>query len=165
MKLKFDMNKLILCFALLFLSLSLFAQQKSSPQSEQFEETLHKNAVSFNIMGGTALAGFVYERVLSDHFAAEVGAGWISGMIGLRYFPIKMKTNKFLIYAGLEGSVSPLYSDCELCFGGDGYLAYFPVGLAYFGKKGLNLGLDGGMATLFDNDAFLYGGLKIGKRF
>lgn len=116
-------------------------------------------------MGGIPLAGFVYERAVSDHFALEAGAGWISGMAGLKYFPFKMKTRKLLIYTGVEGSFSPLYSDCELCFGGDGYLAYLPVGLGYFGKKGLHLGLDGGIATLFDNDAFLYGGLKIGKRF
>ncbi|KPM46752.1 hypothetical protein [Jiulongibacter sediminis] len=130
----------------------------------QDELPLEKNAVSFQIMGGTALAGFVYERSVTEHLSVEAGAGWISGMAGLKYFPFKMKTKKLLPSIGVQASASPLYSDCELCFGGDGLLLYLPVGLSYFGQKGLNLGIDGGYATVFEG-GFLYGSLKIGKRF
>lgn len=127
--------------------------------------SVKKNAVSFSVVGITPLAGFTYERTLSNYLIAELGVGYISGGAGLKYYPFKIKTQKLLPYLAASASVSPLYGSCELCVGGKGFLGYFPVGLSLFGKRGLNINLNGGLATVFERNGFMYGGLSIGKRF
>ncbi|MGR3810871.1 hypothetical protein [Jiulongibacter sp. NS-SX5] len=150
-------------FTVIFVIILSLVSIDSKAQEDNY--SYGRNAVSFAIMGSTPILGFTYERVFNPKWEGELGIGWLSGNIGIKYFPFEMKTSKLLPHIDLNASFSPLYEDCFLCFGGKGYLGYLPVGLSYFGKKGLNLGIDAGPASTFQDPPFLYAGLRIGKRF
>jgi hypothetical protein len=47
-------------------------------------------------------------------------------------------------------------------------VSYIPLGVSYFGKKGLNLGVDIGPSNYYDgyeSVIFIYGNIKFGIRF
>lgn len=157
------LNKNHLLRQLIIIIFLIFCTQ--GVHSQETDLSVKKNAVSFSVMGINPLAGFTYERSLSNYLIAELGIGYVSGGVGFKYYPLKAKLRNVSPYIAVNVSVSPLYGDCELCVGGDGILGYFPVGISFFGKRGLNLNLNGGLATIFKDNRFLYGGLSIGKRF
>ena len=147
-------------------SISGFSQDTTDPKVP-----LKKNAISFNLLGTIAVYGVLYERVLSNKISAEAGIGIVGGGIGLKYYFWDMKHKKPLLYIGLTTAYSPaFFTGGEAGIGGDGFFAYIPIGISYFGKKRLNLGLDVGAGSTFKKyhekiDIYPYGNFRIGFRF
>lgn len=127
---------------------------------------IRKNAISFNLFGTTPLLGVSYERLLSNKVSVECGVGIPSIGVGIKYYPYKVKQSKASLYLGLT-TVLFNSGDNEIT-GANGSLFYFPVGFSYFGNKGFNFGLDGGLAVVREDiftTGYPYINIKLGRRF
>lgn len=154
--------KLILAIILLSSASKVFSQE-----NERAEIPLKKNAISISILGATPALGVVYERVVSKKISAELGLGFVSVGAGMKFYPSGMKMNKLLMHTGFTVSVSPFFTGAEIGFEGEGFVAYIPIGISYFGKKSLNIAADIGPGTSYFTieNVVIYGNLKIGIRF
>ena len=154
--------KNILLFLLLLFTKTIFSQD-----IEEKELELKKNSISLSILGASPVIGFVYDRVLSEKTSIEIGAGLLSFGAGFKYYPKRLVVNKLLFHTGFSGSVTPLFNSGELNFEGQGFIAYIPIGINYFGKKSIQITADIGPGTSYFNfeKIYLYGNLKFGVRF
>ena len=153
-------NYVLLIFSILFISFSSIAQETKSGI-----EGMRRNAISFNILGTTPIVGITYDRVVSEYFSIEIGAGIPSVGAGFKYYPSGIKESKMLFHVGLTGIIlSAKALDIWGTSEDDGLLvAYLPIGVSYFGEKGFNLGVDLGPAVAAKFGA--WGNVKVGYRF
>lgn len=124
----------------------------------RFDE-IRKNAISANLLGSSSIVGLTYERLLSERISAEFGAGYLGVGAGLKIFTSGVKEDKTMFHTG---ATVTFYTELEAT------IAYIPIGSSYFGKQGLNFGIDIGPAIISDGDMsifFLWGNLKLGIRF
>ena len=118
-----------------------------------------KNGISVNLFGASPFFGLTYERLLSKYFSLEAGVGLVSLGGGIKIYPYKAKEGKAIFHTGL--TVAHEYFT-------EYTIIYIPLGISFFGKKGLNFGLDLGPSYYndgYDNFIFIYGNLKLGIRF
>ena len=118
-----------------------------------------KNGISVNLFGASPFFGLTYERLLSKYFSLEAGVGLVSLGGGIKIYPYKAKEGKAIFHTGL--TVAHEYFT-------EYTITYIPLGVSFFGKKGLNFGLDLGPSYYndgYDNFIFIYGNLKLGIRF
>ena len=118
-----------------------------------------KNGISVNLFGASPFFGLTYERLLSKYFSLEAGVGLVSLGGGIKIYPYKAKEGKAIFRTGL--TVAHEYFT-------EYTITYIPLGVSFFGKKGLNFGLDLGPSYYndgYDNFIFIYGNLKLGIRF
>lgn len=156
---------IILIIVLTISYLSLYAQNDPNIDS------LGKNAVSVNIFGTSIIYGISYERILSKNYTLDFGVGIIGIGTGIKYYFSDLRKQKILFYSGFTLNVSGLYGNTDVrIYSGKGFLVYFPIGLSYFGKKKLSVGLDIGPGTTFvkqynGHSIIIYGNIKAGFRF
>lgn len=117
-----------------------------------------KNAISFNFLGPTPIAGVTYERLLSKNIGIELGIGFPSFGAGLKVYPGNVQTDKFMFHTGLVGSV---LTDGA----GQVGVVYIPLGLSYFGERDFNFGIDVGPGYASDFGMIPWGNIKLGLRF
>ena len=118
-----------------------------------------KNGISVNLFGASPFFGLTYERLLSKYFSLEAGVGLVSLGGGIKIYPYKAKEGKAIFHTGL--TVAHEYFT-------EYTITYIPLGISFFGKKGLNFGLDLGPSYYndgYDNFIFIYSNLKLGIRF
>lgn len=159
-------SKWILIFLFSITAVYSYAQEKTSKNI-----SVKKNAISYNTYGMSGFAGVTYERFISSRISAEVGAGLVGVGLGIKYFYTTVTIKKILLNTGITVTASPLFNTTDIrIVEGNGLLIYLPVGLSYFGGKGLNLGVDIGPGTTFTktyngNYLIVYGNFKVGFRF
>lgn len=120
---------------------------------------IKKNGLSVNLLGTSPIFGLTYERLLSKYFGIEAGVGLVSLGGGIKIYPFKAKEGQPIFHTGITVA-HEFYTEITV--------SYIPLGVSYFGQKGLNLGVDLGPAFFtdgYDNYPFLYGNLKLGIRF
>jgi len=120
---------------------------------------IKKNGISVNLFGTSPFFGLTYERLLSKYFSLEAGVGLVSLGGGLKIYPLKAKEGQAIFHTGLTVA-HEYYTEYTI--------TYIPLGVSYFGMKGLNLGVDLGPAYFtdgYDNFIFFYGNIKLGIRF
>jgi len=121
---------------------------------------LKKNGISANLFGTSPFFGLTYERLLSKYFSLEAGIGFASLGGGIKIYPFKAKEGQAIFHTGL--TVAHEYFT-------EYTVTYIPLGVSFFGKKGLNLGIDLGPSYFTDgysdNFIFIYGNVKLGIRF
>ena len=153
-----------------FFFLTIISVISCAQEIEVMNNPVKKNSISYSVLGTSGIAGISYERFVSSRICAEIGAGLVGVGLGAKYYST-VETNKLLINIGLTLTASPLFNTTDFrIIEGNGFLIYLPVGLSYFGRKNLNLGIDIGPATTFVrnyNGSYLnvYGNFKIGFRF
>lgn len=120
---------------------------------------LKKNGISANILGTSPFFGLTYERLLSKYLSLEAGAGLVSLGGGIKIYPLRAKEGQAIFHTGITVA-HEYYSEYTI--------SYIPLGISFFGQKGLNLGVDLGPAYYidgYDNFIFFYGNVKFGIRF
>lgn len=149
----------------------LLSLQLSHGQSGEIAQPLEKNVINGNLLGTSSLIGLSFERFVSAHTTIEFGLGLIGIGAGFSYYLAEPQENKVCIYLGAKVSTGVLVDV------GGGYVGYLPIGLNYFSKFGVNLGVDVGPAygVLHESDFDgqmgstrvlpLYGNLRLGYRF
>lgn len=155
--------RILILIIILFSSYSITLSQ----DIKNSEAPLKKNAISFSVLGVTPAIGFVYEHLISEKISAEIGIGFVSLGVGVKYYPRGMKTEKLLFHTGFSASASPWFSSGEMTLEGQGFVSYIPFGISYFGNGSLNLGANIGPGTSYFKleNVFIYGNLYIGFRF
>lgn len=135
------------------------------------ETEIQKNSFSVNILGPSSVVGITYERIVKNSIILEVGVGLIGVGAGISFYPFNIKASKLSPYVGAK------FSTAVLVDVGGGYVGYIPLGVTFFSKHKINIGLDIGPAYgqlsesgFAENEEtettiYLYGNLKIGLRF
>ena len=155
------MKHFTILIILVLSSTFVYSQGKPNPNSQ-----FRKNALSFTVLGTVAGAGILYERTISNKMSIEAGIGIVGGGVGVKYYISQLREHKILPYLGLTISGSPFFDDGsnDVGIGGNGFMIYIPVGLSYFGKGKLSLGIDFGPGTTTVTQ-FFYGNFRVGFRF
>ena len=120
---------------------------------------IKKNGISANLLGTAPFLGLTYERLLSGYFSLEAGVGLVSLGGGIKIYPFKAKEGQAIFHTGLTVA-HEYYTEYTV--------SYIPLGVSFFGRKGLNLGIDLGPSYYTDGyDSFflIYGNVKLGIRF
>jgi len=153
-------NKYLILICFLFLSSTIYSQEIKNETNE-----IRKNAISFNILGTTPIMGITYERIVSDKISFEIGLGIPSIGVGMKIFPYGIREGELMFHTGITATYIDLGDGDYI--GGQGVLAYLPLGMSYFGKAGFNFGIDVGPGVVMsDETTFVpYGNLKLGYRY
>ncbi len=131
-----------------------------------------KNMLSASVLGTSSYLGFTYERLITDHFVAELGIGVLSLGFGATFYPSKIKENKMNFYTGLKyGSRNALSKfflrnvlriQLEIIEKKEPVL-YVPFGINYPYNDDMNLALDIGPSL--NGSTSIYANLRLGFRF
>lgn len=150
----------------LVLSLLLFPLHIFSQDMPMRSDDIKKNSISINIAGSTPALGVTYERIVSNKILIEVGLGIPSVGLGIKVYPFNFTNQKLMFHTGI--------STLLIAMGGDLYyrsfITYIPIGISYFFKNDVHIGVDAGPAVGIDPDngdrsIIPYGNFKIGFRF
>ena len=136
---------------------------------------IERSSFSANIMGSSSLGGITFDKVISDKFIWEIGLGYVGLGTGLTYYPFNIQKTNICPYTGLKFSFLGLPEVVVA------YWGYIPIGVTYFPKQRINIGIDVGPAlgrmenasdpeenwesSLFrDRKIRIFGNLKVGFR-
>ncbi len=162
------MKKITLIFSIILCSAAAFAQGNGD-----YFGGIKKNAISFNFLGTTPVAGITYERIVSQYMSLELGVGTSSVGVGGKIMPFKIRESVMMFTTGF----TTFYADYRDGFftNGKRIQLYVPIGISYYGTKGFNFGIDVGPgyrilvndsnSSIDDNGFLPYAGIKIGQRF
>lgn len=137
-----------------------------SQETENFIK--ERRSISLNFLGASSLAGFTFEKKVSDKLIMEFGIGATGIGVGLTYYPKRMILSKLSPYFGLK------LNTIGMVHYGVVYGGYIPIGGTYFSKSKFNFGFDIGPALAFidletkthvETKIIPFGNLKIGYRY
>ena len=160
---------------IIMLLISAMLTNVNAQEVEQSNAMIERSSFSANIMGSSSLGGITFDKVISDKFIWEIGLGYVGFGTGLTYYPFNIQKSKICPYTGLKFSFLGLP---EVVMAGWGYI---PIGVTFFSKQRLNIGIDVGPAlgkmknvsnpeknwesSLFrDRKIRIFGNLKVGFR-
>lgn len=142
---------LILIFFMLF-AFVIYAQ-------DQNPRIAYRQGAGLYLMGPNAFGSMAYDYFFMPHLNAEAGIGYIGVHAGL----------KLHVWGGRDGKSWTPYLGAAIARSlfasvGTDYLPYFPAGINYIGKNGINFALE--IAPFQLNFlAWNLGGVKVGYRF
>ena len=127
-------------------------------------DSIRMNSISINLFGASPLIGISYERLLTKKISIELGIGLPNMGVGTKIFPFNYSENKLIFYSGFTITFTLIPSPLA-----NSLVSYVPLGLGYYGEKGLIFGIDLGPGIYkeysFSPIFIPYGNVKIGKRF
>ncbi len=151
------MKKVTLTFLLAITMTILYSQKKID-----IVERPGKNAISVSFFGPTPVLGITYERILTRILAIEVGIGFPSAGLGLKFYPVGLRINQPMFHVGITATY--FASEESEMTPAPTFLIYIPFGISVFKKRGFNFVFDLGPGYAWDR--FIpYGNLKFGYRF
>jgi hypothetical protein len=149
----------------------------SAQEIDSSNYKIEKSSFSANFMGSSSLFGITFDKVLSEKLIWEIGFGYVGIGTGITYYPFEINKSSFCPYFGLKVSFLVL-PEVIAAYGG-----YIPIGVTYFSKHRINIGIDigpalgelaegGGPPAEYDENSSnnrihkinVYGNLKIGFR-
>lgn len=145
--------------------LIVICSKSYSHEKISHENPLKKNITSISLLGVTPVLGFSYERLFTQKFSMEIGVGFLSLGLGMKYYPWGMKTNKLLFHTGIGVAASEFHK--KPMIDGEGFVSYIPLGISYLGKRSLIIGANVGPGTSYFNfqNILIHGNLNVGVRF
>ncbi|MCG8574847.1 MAG: hypothetical protein MI810_08195 [Flavobacteriales bacterium] len=157
------LKKLVLRLILFPFLITSFQASAQEPKKEA-----PKNAISFNLLGASPYLGITYQRMIIPVLETEIGGGLVGFGGGLKYYPFKNRLQRYNPYIGfIFATADDLIGNTDIF---EAKLFYFPIGLNFCGKRGMNFGFDIGpniSPYVIENSPTpaIYTSIKVGYRF